>query len=240
MVSGGTGYLPPVTEQAKKKKRKAALRLAIIPAMLVVAVLLAWHFGYFDLDSRTELFERIQRLRRVNGIEIGFAVAVAVAIALCLPLNVMTILGGALFGAIWGAALTMSGALCGTLISYNLARSVGRKPLRRLFGDHTLLSRLGDHDSVAELLRLRVLPIAPFGVLDYLSGLSGVSLKRLLLATAMGSSLSIVAYSFVGDAVFDGLTSQRQAAGLSIWIAVGVTVLMTGLSLVPRLFRRDR
>ena len=213
-------------------------RLAIVPGVLAVGALLAWKAGYFELDSRRELLERVQRLRVMPGIEslfIGFYVLVVV---LCLPATAATVLGGAIFGPWFGALLAWVGAMVGTVLAHVLARTIARRPMQRLFGEHRILKMLREHDGVMALLRLRVLPVAPFGVLDYVAGVAGVSLRRLLVATAAGVSLNVIAYAFVGHALLSGALSESDGSRRAIWIAAGVTLVMLSLSFVPRLFHR--
>jgi phospholipase D1/2 len=223
-----------------RSRARALVRLAALPAVVVIGALVAWKMGYFEMDSRRELFDRVQRLRQMPGIEPAFAAGVVLVVCLCLPLTVTTILGGALFGPWLGASLSWGGAIAGTVVAYLLSNRIAQRPMRRLFGDHSMLRQLREHDDVVSLFRLRVLPVAPFGVLDYVSGLAGVSLRRLLVATALGSTLNVAAYSFVGHALFEGLASQRETSRWSVTIAVGLTAAMLGLSLLPRLTRGRR
>jgi uncharacterized membrane protein YdjX (TVP38/TMEM64 family) len=84
------------------------------------------------------------------------------------------------------------------------------------------------------------LPVAPFAVLNYLAGLVGISLRLLLLATAIGVLPSLVAYVYAGAELVVGLEQAGPARLRAFWIAGGVTVLMLGVSFLPRAFRRSR
>lgn len=223
-----------------RPRAAAALRLAVIPAIVAIAILAAWKSGYFELDRRHQLLATVQRLRVLPGIEIGFVAAFAILLALCLPANVATILGGAVFGALIGAPLAWAGSLIATVFAYWLARSVARRPITRLFGEHRLLRQLKDNDGVIPLLRLRVIPVAPFAVMAYVAGIAGVSMRRLLLATAIGILPSAIAYALVGSAILKGLVSPDDASGRALWIAGGITLLMFSLSVAPAIVRRMR
>lgn len=223
-----------------KPRFGAALRVAIIPAVVIAAVLIAWQLGYFELDRRRHFVATVQRLRLLSFIEPAFIGAYTLAVMICLPVAVLTLLGGAIFGPLVGALLSWGGAMLGTVVTHFLAHRVARGPLMRLFGEHRLLRQLKDHDDVSELFRLRVLPIAPFGVLDYVAGLANASLRRLLLATAIGVIPSVVAYAYVGAQFLSGLVSEGEATRRGLWIAAGVTLCMIMLSLAPALVRRMR
>ena len=218
------------------------LRLAAIPLVVIAALVVAWKLGYFDLDTRRKLVDTVQQMRRMPGPgpEVAYVVAVAIAITLVLPMWTATLVGGALFGFWKGALLAWAGALAGTVLTHLLARHVAKAPMRRLFGEHRLLTQLRDHDDVMELLRLRILPVAPFAVLDYVAGVAGVSLRRLLLATMMGVIPSVLAYSYVGSELIRGMMSKSDTTRNSLWIAGAVTVGMLLISVTPGLIRRLR
>ena len=215
----------------------AIARIAILPALVVGAALLAWKLGYFELDKRRHLVETVQRLRMVTLIEPVFILAYTLAVAICLPVSILNLLAGAIFGPLFGSILAWSGAMMGTVFTHFLARWVANAPLRRLLGEHRLLTQLREHDDTLSLFRLRVLPVAPFGILDYIAGLANVSLKRLLLATAVGVLPSVVAYSYVGAQLLSGLVSEGEATRRGLWVAGGVTVGMLLLSVTPSVIR---
>lgn len=222
-----------------RTKSASRLRLAIVPVAVIAGAIAAWKLGYFELDGRREMLARVQRLRMVDGIALWYVSAYCLVVLLCLPATVFTVLGGAIFGPWIGAILAWIGALAGTVVTHWLARSVARRPMTRLFGEHRLLRYLREHDSVVALLRLRVLPIAPFGVLNYLAGIGGVSLRRLLLATAVGT-LNTLPFAFVGHALFKGLLSEDEGSRTALWIAGGVTLVMLALSVAPHLLHGRR
>lgn len=222
------------------KRIRSQLRLAALPVVVIVAVLAAWKLGYFQLDHRKELVGAVQHLRGLRWAEVAYVIAYAFAITLVLPATIVTLVGGAMFGAGTGAALAWGGALAGTVFTHLLARYVARTPMRRLFGEHRLLRQLRENDTVAGLLRLRVLPVAPFAVLDYVAGVSGVSLRRLLVATALGVIPSCVAYAYVGAELMKGIESGSDASRRALWIAGIVTFGMLLFSVGPRIMRKIR
>jgi uncharacterized membrane protein YdjX (TVP38/TMEM64 family) len=224
----------------KPEWKSSALRLAAVPLFVIVALVVAWKMGYFNLDKRQQLVDMVERMRGVPGAEIVYVVAFAIAITILLPAWIASLVGGALFGVWKGAVLAWAGGLAGTILTHLIARHVARAPMRKLFGEHRLLKQLRDHDDVMELLRLRIMPVAPFGVLDYVAGVAGVSLRRLLLATMLGVIPSVIAYTYVGAELIRGLVTRSEASRTALWIAGAVTVGMLLVSVVPGVVRRMR
>jgi uncharacterized membrane protein YdjX (TVP38/TMEM64 family) len=201
---------------------------------------IAWRLGYFSLTRREQLLAFAQHTRHSPWAGPLYVVAYALVAALGLPITVLSMVGGALFGTIRGLALAWTGAMVGTVTAYFLARSIGQGSARRFLGRHHLLGRLRKRSDFWALLRLRALPVAPFAVLDYLAGLVGVSLRVLLLATAIGILPQVVAYSYAGTELMTGLEQAGQARLRAFWIAGAVTVLMICVSLIPRAIRQFR
>lgn len=222
------------------KKLPAILRLAVIPAIVIAALLIAWRLGYFEMDHRQRLLGTVQRLRLLRGIQLWFIAAYAILIALCIPASVATVLGGAIFGSWKGTLLAWIASLLGTVLAHVLAQTVARKPVRRLFGEHKLLRQLKDNDDVMHLLRLRIIPVAPFAVLGYIAGIAGVSLRRLLVATAIAVIPSAIAYSYVGAELITSMTSPGDTSTRALWLAAAATVGMILLSVIPALINRLR
>ena len=207
------------------------LRLAAVPFVVVVALLIAWKLGYFELDRRQRFFDAVQRLRLLPWIAVWFAFLYAVAVALCLPAAILTLLCGAIFGTWIGAGIAWSGFMLGTALAYVIAHRLARRPMTRLFGEHKLLRKLKANDDVLTLFRLRVIPVAPLAVMSYVAGIAGVSLKRLLIASAFGA-LPTIAYAYAGSAVLAGMVSPNDASKRALWIAGAITVVSILLSLI--------
>ena len=198
-----------------------------------MALAVAWKIGYFELDRRQQLFETVQRLRLWRGIGPVYLFGYAIAVSVGLPSVIMTIIGGAIFGPLTGAFLAWSSCLLGTTIAHELARRIARKPMLRLFGRHRLLDRLKERGDVATLARLRVIPAGPFAVLPYVAAIAGVSVKRLLLATALSTLPGLIAYAYVGAALMRAVVSPAEASG-ELWVAGAISVAMPLVALVAR------
>jgi uncharacterized membrane protein YdjX (TVP38/TMEM64 family) len=221
-------------------RARVALRLTLLPALVAVALLIGWRLGYLELARREHLLALIRQARHVPWADLLYAIAYALVATLGLPTTVMSIVGGAVFGVARGGLLAWTGAMAGTLIAYTLARSIGKGSVRRFLGRHHLLDRLRKRSDFWALLRLRVLPVAPFAVLDYVAGIVGVSLRALLLATAIGILPSLAAYTYVGAELVTGLEGAGATRFRALWIAGSVTLVMICISLVPTVIRKFR
>jgi uncharacterized membrane protein YdjX (TVP38/TMEM64 family) len=219
---------------------RAALRLALLPGLVTLAVAVAWRAGYFDLARGDQLIALVRQAEHTSWAWVIYLIAYTLIATLGIPVTVLSIVGGALFGASRGLVLGWAGAMAGTLTGYGLARSVGGPAVRQFLGAHHLLDHLRKRSDFWTLVRLRVLPVAPFALLNYAAGLLGVSLRRLMLATAVGILPTTAAYSYAGAQLVIGLERGGVARSRALWIAGAVTLLVICISLVPTAIRQLR
>ena len=218
----------------------AVFRLALLPALIAIAIVVAWKTGYFDLNHRQQLARWVNGVRQLPGVYFAFVALLGLGIALCLPSNAGSWLAGAVFGVWIGAAVSLAGGLLATVIGYSTARSVARRPAQRLFGTHRLLRALKNRDDIVTLFQLRVIPMAPFAVLTYVAGIAGVSLRRLVIATAIGGVPACLAHAFIGTQLMKGLTSSSGEAKHALVLAACVTATMLTASVTIAIVRKRR
>lgn len=108
---------------------------------------------------------------------------------------------GALFGVFPGAIWAYVAAIAAAAITYTAGRWAGRDLLLAKAGDrvHRLdqwLARRG----VLAVVVVRLLPVAPFGLVGYAYGASSVRFRHYLLGTMIGSFPSSISYATIGAA----------------------------------------
>lgn len=221
------------------RQKSSLWPLILIGAVLAVASFTAWRLGYFDLEQRDRLIAAVGDVHSSWTAAAIFIGCWILAVILCLPTTVITVVGGALFGVTRGALLSWSAALLGTVITHTLARSLSTRGIRRLFGEHRLLETLDGTSDIWLLVRMRVVPAAPFGVVDYVSGLAKVPLRALMIATAIGMAPGAIAYAFAGSQLRAGLAADGSARN-ALLVAGGVSLAMMGVALVPWIWAKLR
>ncbi len=149
---------------------------------------------------------------------------------------VLTLAGGALFGFWWGALLNTMGANLGATAAFWLARALGRDGLRALVGDRMSgLNRLTEAGGPMWLLRLRLIPVVPFNLLNLAAGLTAMPWRGYAAATAIGILPGTLVYTYFADAITAGAAGGSRAALVRVFVA---GVLLVALSFLPALARR--
>jgi uncharacterized membrane protein YdjX (TVP38/TMEM64 family) len=226
--------MPPRDADVSESPRTRSWTLIPI-ALFVGAIWVVWRRGYFDLEEQRSLMAALLHVGSRGWAPVGYVIGFAAAVMLCLPTSVCLLIGGATFGFTKGFALSWLAALLGTAGAWALARSRLGAPLQRLFADHPLLRRLSPAVRTVTIMRLRALPLAPFGVLDYVAGFVGVPLRRLLIASAVGVVPTVIAYTYIGNEWRVGLEDSSALRARALWIAGGITALLIAVSyLVPK------
>jgi uncharacterized membrane protein YdjX (TVP38/TMEM64 family) len=217
---------------------RAAVKLL---ALVVVLGAGAWFLAQGQwawLTSPRELVDRVSALSGAWWAPIVFVGAYAVLAALNFSGLVLTLLGGAVFGVGWGTVLNTLGANLGATGAYWLARGLGRDGVRYLAGDRlAAVDRFAVAGGFPWLLRLRLIPVVPFNLLNLAGGLAAMPWPRFAAATAIGILPGTFVYTWFADALVAGSREASREALLQVAIAGGALIL---LSFVPWIVRRLR
>jgi uncharacterized membrane protein YdjX (TVP38/TMEM64 family) len=131
------------------------------------------------------------------------AVAAAAALLMALvPRTAISLACGLLFGALAGAGVALVAAVSAATATFWLGRWAGHSAVQR-----RLRGRLARADAwlarrgTLAVVVVRLLPIAPFGLVGYAYGSSATRFRHYLLGTAIGGTPSSFAYATIGAAV---------------------------------------
>ena len=167
-----------------------------------------------------------------------FFMAYLLAVAFSLPIaSLLTLGGGAVFG--WPAALLIvTAATGGAGLVFLAAKSIFSDALRRRAGPFVTRLEAGfSENAFFYLLALRLVPAAPFWVVNIIPAFSEIRLSVFLAATAIGIIPGSVIYVGIGQG-FDQILAAGQTPDLSvltkpeIWLplsGLGILVFITGI-----------
>ena len=124
-----------------------------------------------------------------------------------------------------GEALIVSsaGSMAGAGAGYCLGRMIGGRTLRRLLGRRAreatrrLLAR-----GIVPMLTLRILPLAPFTLVNLLAGAFRVRMRDYLVGTALGMAPGILAAGVLGRSA----AGLWEAPGIGGWLTTGALLVV--------------
>ena len=175
-----------------------------------------------------KLQELMQRIRDARGTVFIFTLLFISVAALGLPITPMILMGGALFGGLKGGALNWLSALTGAFLGYQLAHALGKNAFRRIIERLARRSvNFSGPQARRTLLRLRLVPMSPYGALNFAAGLAGMKLRDFLAATGLGILPSICILTYFASKVLGGGSKARNEALMHTAIAAGIMLLFS-------------
>ena len=168
---------------------------------------------------------------------IGYMVLYALATVAFVPGAIFALAGGALFGPLWGSLWNLLGATLGATLAFLVARYVGGGWVERKAGG--LLKRLidgVDAEGWRFVAFVRLVPLFPFNLSNYVLGLTRIPLHHYIIATLVCMVPGAVAYTWLGHAGRGALTGEADTVRYGL-LALG---LLAAIALLPRLIGRMR
>ena len=173
-------------EHGRSLTARLLLLGTLVLAIVVVTVL--WRFTplgqEINLASLVHWGKRLGALPLAPLIVLGGYVMAAV---LSVPITVLIAATGLVFGAWPGLGYALGGTLLAAAATYGIGVTLGRDAVRRLAGARAnrLSERIGRR-GIVTMMVLRLLPIAPFTVVNLVAGASHISLRDYLIGTMLG------------------------------------------------------
>ncbi len=225
-------------DAAPPSGRATYLKLAGLILLLIAAFLAARALGFFRLDDPAALADQVRALRERPHVALLFVGLYALATAIALPGSILTIVGGAIFGFQFGSLLNWIGASLGAMLAYLLARYLGLDAVRRLLGSRAArVTDLAGAHGFTTVLRLRLVPVVPFNVLNFAAGFAGVRFRDYMLGTLIGLIPGTAVYTYFADALLAGAAGARRDALIRLLVA---GLLLAALSFVPGMVSKAR
>jgi phospholipase D1/2 len=159
--------------------------------------------------------------------------AFLIAGVLMFPINILIAGAAAAFGPWIGVVYAGIGCLASALLTYAVGRWLGAGFLRDLLGKR--LNRVRQRivkQGIVSVAAIRLVPVAPFTVVNLVAGASEIKFFDYLIGTILGLAPGIVIMSFLGDqaaSVFSDptVTNVLLLAGIAaVWIGVAVAAQM--------------
>jgi uncharacterized membrane protein YdjX (TVP38/TMEM64 family) len=207
-------------------------------ALLILAIVggglaLAWVFdGATSIDA---LQARIASL----GVwaPVGFVLIYAIATVAMIPGGIFDLAGGVLFGPIYGSIYNLAGASLGAAGGFLIARYIGAEWVASRGGPRVQkVVRSVKADGWRFVAFVRLVPIFPYTIINYLLGLTGISFTQYMLATVVFMLPSTIAYTWIGHTGSEAVAGDAN----NIRYALAALALIAIVIMAPRLYKRMR
>jgi uncharacterized membrane protein YdjX (TVP38/TMEM64 family) len=201
-------------------------KLAVLAIVFASLVILAVAWSWSPMRNWLDVAQVVGKLQEL-GHSFGPAAAIggfALAVALAVPLIFLTLVAIVAFGPWLGFAYSMGGALVGATISFGVGRHLGHDVVQRLGGEgiNRASQRLAKQGILA-IIAVRMVPIAPFAIVNMVAGASHLRLRDLLIGTAVGMTPGTLGMVMFVDQIIDALQRPNQ---LTAWLGLMLIALI--------------
>ncbi|MFY7803393.1 MAG: TVP38/TMEM64 family protein [Limnoraphis robusta] len=210
------------------KTRSEIIKLIIV--CFVVTAIMLYFMGVLDTQS---IKNKLQNMGIFAPILYIFVYTVATI--LILPSTALNLLGGAIFGVWWGTLWTSIAAITAAIFTFTFTRTVGRKWVEnKLAGRWQAVDAEIRQGGLFYLFAIRLLPIIPYGLVNFAAGLTSISFKDYIMGTTLGTIPGLLPFVMLGSSGFKAVKTGE------------ILPLITALSLIGMLifganyYRRHR
>jgi phospholipase D1/2 len=228
---GADAFVSTILGGHLRRRQTSTVVKVCVAAVLVLLLALAWH--YTPLARFAEPDTVRQALAQVHGpwTPVFVVAAFVVGGLVAFPVLILIAATAAAFGPWLGLAYATAGALASAFVTFALGAKLGKDVLRDFLGPR--LNRIREkiaREGVIAVALVRMVPLAPFTVVNLVAGASDIKLSHFMLGTLLGMAPGLLVMSALGHQISRILidpTATELAllvAFIVLWIAVSIGV----------------
>lgn len=227
-----------VPEKQQKSFRKQWLSVAGIIIFLITMTLI-WRFTplaeAINQDSISDLAETIKNLPFAPII---ILVCFTLASLFAFPVTLLIIASVVTFGPWWGSFYALIGSILGALSGFVIGSLVGKSLIERLTGSAiTRLSRRLAKRGVLSVITVRIIPVAPFTIINLISGASHIKMRDFLIGSVIGLIPGIITLTLFADSLIETIKHPEPR---QVMILIGVMALVVIVTIgLKKLFKSE-
>ncbi len=219
-------------------------RVRFVIALVLMCIMLVLRYSgigrYINLTFIWEHKETFHEFINVHyGMSVIFFLSLyIIVVALTVPISIiLNIVAGYFFGVFQAVIYSNIGSTVGALLAFLTFRYLLHAGMQQKYGK--ALARFNarfKQQGAYYLLFMQLLPITPFGLINILAGLSGISMWTFYWTTAVGILPGSVIYAFAGSRLVN-VTSVGDILSLPVIIALTLLALLALLPVILTYFK---
>lgn len=227
-------YLPDPSNEPPSQRRFSSLLVIGLSVIAVIALVLAWR--YTPLAEWASPHKLAAAFRAVAASPLSFPLVVGIFIAagfIAFPVTLLIAATAITFGTWEGLSVALTGSMSSALATYGAGRWLGADLLRRVMGPRiNRLARKVKSNGILAVTTMRVMPTAPFMLVNLVAGATRIRLLDYTIGTFLGLAPGIVIMSVLGGRLLEMITRPSL---LDVALVVGFLLLWAGLSYILQL-----
>jgi uncharacterized membrane protein YdjX (TVP38/TMEM64 family) len=217
--------LPGVRDPMRPGLMRGAVLLLTIFAMGA-----AWVWTplreWIDLDNVTRIAVSIKAMPAAPLIVIG---AFVVGGLVVFPVNLLILATLFAFGPVAGFAYSLLGSFLSAVVTFGIGKALGRRTVRLIAGRRLLrLGRLLRRRGMIAVATVRLVPVAPFTVVNVTSGSLNVRFLDFALGTLIGMAPGIFILAVFGERLEHAIRDPGIKSFAVLAVLVALIVLAAG------------
>lgn len=192
---------------------KRFLAIGIVAVVVAVAALLLLRYG----GVAEALVGAAWRARDGGSVGIAlYGVVLALATAAFVPQLALTVPAGYSYGAVVGFCVAYPASFAASVLAFALGRSLLRTRLERRFRADPRVRKLDAAvraRGVLVIVLVRLSPVFPFAVVNYMLSLTSVRWRQYLIGSAIGLVPVVLIYVYLGSIATDAVALLRGRFG---------------------------
>jgi phospholipase D1/2 len=210
--------------------------------LFVLALVLAWRFTPLAELTRPKMIAAwLEWIAQAPAAPLIVLAIFIVAGLVVFPVTLLIAATAATFGPLLGFAYAALGAFISAAVTYGVGRWAGRQALEDVMGPRlNRIRRSIARRGVVTVATVRMVPIAPFTLVNLVAGASRIPLTDYMLGTVFGMLPGLVLMSALGYQILSILT-QPTLLNVTLFVLAVVAWIAVSLgaqALVLRLRRR--
>jgi uncharacterized membrane protein YdjX (TVP38/TMEM64 family) len=180
--------------------------------ILLAGVLFTLIVAYFVMDIDEYLtFESLKKHREIllAFVEDNYIIALTIFIFLVLltafflpGIIALTLGGGFLFGTLLSACYVLVSTTLGACLAFIMSRYILGEWIQKKFSDQLVMFNTEiDRHGHNYLFVLRVIPVLPFFIINYLAGISSIAFRTFAWTSVLGMLPGSLLYSYAGSSL---------------------------------------
>jgi uncharacterized membrane protein YdjX (TVP38/TMEM64 family) len=168
---------------------------------------------------------------------VGFVFLYAVATVALVPGGIFDLVGGVLFGPVYGSLINLIGGSLGAALAFLVARYLGGDWVQRRAGRRVQkVMQSVEADGWQFVAFVRLVPVIPYNIVNYLLGLTRIPFHHYMISTVVFMAPSTVAYTWIGHAGGEAVAGETD----NIRYALFTLALIAVVIMAPRFYKRLR
>ena len=217
--------------------------LIILTSILLVALLLAASWRWTPMGEWVDIKALFSQLDAWRGSWLAVMAVCSIYILgglLIFPVTVLIVATGLVFGPVYGFVYALLGAELSALVTYGIGHYLGQKTIQRL--SHRWVGRVSRRlakQGLLAMITLRVIPAAPFSIVNLIVGASHIRLRDFALGTLLGMTPGALFLTVFSDQVVAAIHTP-DIKRIAVLLALAAIIAVSSWALTRWLLKKRK